>query len=126
MTSWMQKTGFCQIQVGTQGTAGGWTAVKDRGHIPATQQIQLLVVARRLSAYRPPRPSGKCTAHRRYLLSIARYPIAVESGGHSMWQLDARDVLQGVRVENREFAAVGATVIHITHQHAVVFCRVGG
>ena len=43
-----------------------------------------------------------------------------------MWQLDARDVLQRVRVENRELAGVDATVIFVTRQHAVVLARIGG
>ena len=55
----------------------------------------------------------------------ARYPVAVESGGHSMWQLDACDVLQGLRVQDRQLAAVGGPVIHITHQHTVVLGRIG-
>jgi len=39
-----------------------------------------------------------------------------------MRQLDAGDVLQGLRVEDRQFAAIGAPVIDVTHQHAVVLC----
>src|SRR6185312_5362685 len=38
---------------------------------------------------------------RRMGLAGARYPVAVESGGHSMRQLDAGDVLQGLRMQNR-------------------------
>jgi hypothetical protein len=40
-----------------------------------------------------------------------RYPVAVESGGHSMRQLDARDVLKGLRIQDRQFAAIGGPVI---------------
>ena len=58
-------------------------------------------------------------------LVAARYPVAVESGGYSMRQLDARDVLQVLRIQDRQLATIGRPVIHITHQHAVVFGRIG-
>jgi len=58
-------------------------------------------------------------------LLSARYPVAVESGGHSVRQLDARDVLKGLRVEDRQLAAIGGPVIDVTHQHAVVLGRIG-
>ena len=60
-----------------------------------------------------------------FLVDDARYPVAVESGGHSMRQLDASDVLKGLRIQHRQLAAVGGPVIYITHQHAVVLGRIG-
>src|SRR5277367_3515867 len=54
----------------------------------------------------------------------ARHPVAVKSGGHWMWQFDARDVVKGLRVDDGQLAAIGEPVIHEAHQHAVVFSRI--
>jgi hypothetical protein len=43
-----------------------------------------------------------------------------------MRKLDGGDVLQGLRVEDCQFAAIGAPVIDVTHQHAVVLCGTAG
>jgi hypothetical protein len=75
-------------------------------------------------------PTRSCTGfwvvlERFSFLVGARYPVAVESGGHSMRQLDARDVLEGLRIQDRQLAAIGGPVIDITHEHAVVLGRIG-
>lgn len=42
-----------------------------------------------------------------------------------MGQLDSRHIIEGVRIEDCQRAAVSGAVVHVSHQHAVVLVRVG-
>ena len=53
-----------------------------------------------------------------------RYPVAMEPGGHPVRHLDAGDVLQRLRIEDRQLASIGGVVIDVAHEHSLVLRRI--